>query len=317
MLLIGGSEWFDTDVFFALSLGARVFSGIGAACIFTVGYAIPQSDYPEEMNEILGLCEFYSGLGLMVGPVVGSSLFYLAGFKGLFFSLAVLFLLTAPLIYHWLGPDREYKEGSMVEEQPGLLCFRIIVNAMALGYSMAMIGFLDTAIAPHLATYGVNEEMVGVILACTDCAYTLSSYILSKILKYLPLLWVLSFGLLLSSLAFYLMGPWEYLFPQELSLVILGMACLSMGLGVVLVATLPGLVEVAVTHLGIENSDKLSDDLSGLATSFMSLGEVAGPLLGGLLVDLYGFNDGAAIMGGLGMTLLFFFLWVERKRVLN
>ena len=315
MVLIGVSEWFDTEVFFALCLLARVFSGLGAACIFTVGYAIPQSDYPEEMNEILGLCEFYSGLGLMVGPVVGSSLFYFAGFQGLFYSLAVVFLLTAPLIYKWLGPDRPYKEGSIVEEQPGLLCFRIIVNAMALGYSMAMIGFLDTAIAPHLSTYGVREEIIGVILACTDCAYTLSSFTLSKVLKYLPLLWVLAFGLLVSSVAFYLMGPWEYLFPAELSLVILGMACLSMGLGVILVATLPALVEVAVIHMGIENSDKLSDDLSGLATSFMSLGEVVGPLLGGLMVDLYGFNDGAAIMGGMGMALLLVFLWVERKRI--
>lgn len=313
-MLVAVSEWFDNEVFFALGLTARVFSGLGAACIFTVGYAIAQSDYPDEISEILGLCEFYSGLGLMIGPVIGSSLFYLAGFKGLFFTLAGVFLVTTPLIYRWLGQDREYSEGSEEDSQGNLMSFRIIVNVMALGYSMAMIGFLDTAIAPHLSSYGVSEEMIGIILACTDCAYTLSSFTLSKILDYLPLLWVLSFGLLLSSVAFYLMGPWEYIFPQDLGLVILGMACLSMGLGVILVATLPSLVEVAVTYMGLEKTDKLSDDLSGLTTSFMSLGEVAGPLLGGLLVDIFGFNDGAAVMGGAGILLLIALLWVERKR---
>ena len=212
------------------------------------------------MNEILGLIEFYSGLGLMVGPVIGSGLFYLLGFSGLFFTLAVMFLVTTPLIYHWLGPDREYKESSD-QEETGLMHYRIIINSLALGYSMAMIGFLDTAIAPHLATYGVSEVEVGIVLAMTDCAYTMSSFVLSKVMKYLPLLWVLAFGLVMSSVAFYLMGPWEVILPPKLFIVIIGIMCLSMGLGTILVATLPNLVQVAVEDLGRENTDALSDGL--------------------------------------------------------
>lgn len=37
MLLIAGSYWTDGYVFFGLGVAGRIFSGIGAACIFTVG----------------------------------------------------------------------------------------------------------------------------------------------------------------------------------------------------------------------------------------------------------------------------------------
>ena len=47
----------------------------------------------------------------------------------------------------------------------------------------------------------------------------------------------------------------------------------------------------------------------------MSLGEVAGPILGGLLVDSFGFSDGAAIMGGSGILLLAIYLFTERSRI--
>jgi predicted MFS family arabinose efflux permease len=46
----------------------------------------------------------------------------------------------------------------------------------------------------------------------------------------------------------------------------------------------------------------------------MSLGEVVGPLLGGYLVDAWGFENSAAVMGGLGLVLLVMFLVSERQQ---
>lgn len=217
----------------------------------------------ESMNEVLGMVEFSAGLGMMVGPVLGSALYYLLGFIGLFFALAGLFLFCIPWIYIGLGPDRPYIK--LEEEELGLNLYtnpRLVVNSLAMGYSMALISFFDTTIAPHLQDYGVPLVEIGLILAATDAGYTVASLVLSRILKYLSIKWVLIVGILMGGVANCLMGPWEVLFPSKLWLVILGIACLSISIGIVVVASMPNLVKVATVSLGLPNDDALADALS-------------------------------------------------------
>jgi hypothetical protein len=73
---------------------------------------------------------------------------------------------------------------------------------------------------------------------------------------------VLCTGLLLASLAYCLIGPWEVLFPSRLWIVIAGIALLSMSIGIVVVSTMPNLVKVAIFSLGLPNDDPLADALS-------------------------------------------------------
>lgn len=326
MLLIGVSFWMDGLTFLLVGLAARVLSGLGYACVCTVstpytGFAIAQSDYAESLNEVLGMIEFASGLGLMVGPALGAFVYYFLGFRGVFWSLSVLFILSAPVIYCGLGPDRGYIQSGETSEGVNVYTSpRLVVNSLAMGYAMALISFFDTAIAPHLMEYGVATVDIGIILAASDCGYTLMSLILSKILHLLSLKWVLVTGLILACTAYTLMGPWPWLYPQELWVVILGIACLSVSLGIVVVSTMPNLVKVATVVLGMPNDDPLADALSsknyaGMLATYMSLGEVVGPLLGGYLVDVWGFANGAAVMGGIGLVLLVMFLVSERNRV--
>lgn len=254
--------------FFLIGLLARVLSGLGYACICTVstlsvGYAIAQSDYMVTMNEVLGMIEFSAGLGLMVGPVLGSAIYYFLGFIGIFLALAGLFLLCIPGIYIGLGPDRPYIK--LEEEAVGLSLYtnpRLVVNSLAMGYAMALISFFDTTIAPHLEDYGIPLVEIGLILAATDVGYTVVSLVLSRILKYLSIKWVLMIGILIGAAANCLMGPWEVLFPSELWIVILGITCLSISIGIVVVASMPNLVKVTTSALNLPNDDALADSLS-------------------------------------------------------
>ena len=311
--------------FFLVGLAGRVLSGIGYACICTVstlsiGFAIAQSDYAASMNEVLGLVEFSAGLGMMVGPVIGSGFYYFAGFVGVFVALAVLFVAFIPVIYYGLGPDRPYIKLEDAEEGISLYMNpRLVVNSLAMGYSMALISFFDTTISPHLSSYDIPTVEIGLILAATDVGYTLASLILSRILKYLSIKWVLIVGILLGAVANSLMGPWEVLFPARLWVVITGIACLSISIGVVVVASMPNLVKVATQVLGMANDDALADSLSsksytGMLATYMSLGEVVGPLIGGYLVDLWGFPNAAAMMGGMGVALVGMLMVTERNR---
>jgi predicted MFS family arabinose efflux permease len=272
------------------------------------------------MNEVLGMVEFSAGLGLMVGPVIGSGIYYFSGFVGVFVALAGLFVVFIPVIYYGLGPDRPYIKLEEAEEGVSLYMNpRLVVNSLAMGYSMALISFFDTTISPHLSSYGIPTVEIGLILAATDVGYTLASLILSRILKYLSIKWVLIVGILIGSVANSLMGPWEVLFPARLWVVIMGIACLSISIGVVVVASMPNLVKVATQVLGMANDDALADSLSsksytGMLATYMSLGEVVGPLMGGYLVDMWGFPNAAAVMGGMGVVLVGMLMVSERSR---
>lgn len=267
MLLIGVSIWTTDLPFFLVGISARILSGLGYACAYTVstlsiGVAIAQTDYPDQLNEVLGMIEFAAGLGMMVGPAVGSFVYYFLGFTGVFIALAVLYAVTIPGLYCGLGPDREYIERSTNQTVNLYTNPRLVVNSLAMGYSMALISFFDAAISPHLASFGLTIVEIGVILALTDAGYTIASLVLSRVLKYLPLKWVLCTGLLLASLAYCLIGPWEVLFPSRLWIVIAGIALLSMSIGIVVVSTMPNLVKVAIFSLGLPNDDPLADALS-------------------------------------------------------
>lgn len=325
MLLIGVSIWTTGLPFFLLGVSARILSGLGYACAFTVstlslGVAIAQTDYPDQLNEVLGMIEFSAGLGMMVGPAVGSLVYYFLGFIGVFLALAGLYIVTIPALYCGIGPDREYIESRSTNETVNVYTNpRLVVNSLAMGYAMALISFFDAAIAPHLANFGLTTVQIGLILALTDAGYTLASLVLSRILRYLSVKWVLSAGLLLTALAYCLIGPWELLFPSRLWIVIVGIVCLSVSVGIVVVSTMPNLVKVATASLGLLNDDPLAEALSskvqvGMLATYMSLGEVVGPLLGGYLVDAWGFPNSAAIMSGLGLLLLAMFLASERRQ---
>lgn len=325
MLLIGVSIWTTGLSFFLVGMSARIFSGLGYACAYTVstfslGVAIAQTDYPDRLNEVLGMIEFSAGLGMMVGPAVGSLVYSFLGFMGVFLALAGLYIATIPVLYFWLGPDREYAESICTNQTMNVYTnSRLVVNCLVMGYAMSLISFFDAAIAPHLASFGLTTVEIGLILALTDAGYTVVSLVLSRVLRYMELKWVLSTGLLLGALAYCLIGPWGLLIPVRLWIVIGGIVCLSMSMGIVAVTIMPNLVKVATVSLGFANDDPLADALSskdqvGMLATYMSLGEVMGPLLGGYMVDTWGFPNSAVVMSGLGLLLLVMFLASERQK---
>lgn len=51
-----------------------------------------------------------------------------------------------------------------------------------------------------------------------------------------------------------------------------------------------------------------------MLATYMSLGEVVGPLIGGYMVDKWGFPSAAAVMAGMGVALVGMLAVTERKR---
>lgn len=72
MLLIAFIEDSDYTGALTISIFSRVFAGIGAGCSMTAAPSILISEYPGETDKLIGYFEAASGLGLLVGPLLGS-----------------------------------------------------------------------------------------------------------------------------------------------------------------------------------------------------------------------------------------------------
>lgn len=70
----------DKIAIIALALGNRLLQGLSATLIYTIIYSIGLSYYPEQADAFIGYIEAFTGIGLIAGPILGSTLFGLAGF---------------------------------------------------------------------------------------------------------------------------------------------------------------------------------------------------------------------------------------------
>ena len=84
----------------------RFIQGSSASLLWPAYFIIPANDYPERKIEIFGLVEAMIGFGFVLGPIIGSVLYGLFGFKGTFFVYGGLAILIAITMRMWI-PDRK------------------------------------------------------------------------------------------------------------------------------------------------------------------------------------------------------------------
>jgi predicted MFS family arabinose efflux permease len=72
--------------------------------------------FPEEQEKYIALIETAVGVGLILGPVIGSSIYAFAGFGVTFFLIGGVFLILTPILY-CLIPDSIDKKADKVETE--------------------------------------------------------------------------------------------------------------------------------------------------------------------------------------------------------
>lgn len=89
-------------LYFGLVL--RFIQGISSSFVQVTCYSIATNDYPVIKDKIVGWLEALTGLGLIVGPIIGSLLYSAMGFKHAFFIYGG-FLMVLSLIIKLNFPD--------------------------------------------------------------------------------------------------------------------------------------------------------------------------------------------------------------------
>ena len=88
----------------------RFVQGASSAFVQTTCYSIATNDFPEKKEQIVGWVEALTGLGLILGPIIGSCLYGLLGYSQTFYIYGS-FLIFLAFIIRINFPDDSEIEG--------------------------------------------------------------------------------------------------------------------------------------------------------------------------------------------------------------
>jgi MFS family permease len=99
MIAFGFFDYFDNPTLYAvLSFVCRFIEGFGNGCLNSATSSIICHDYEDNMGNLIGLTQTFTGLGMLSGPIIGSFLFELGGFRLPFFVVGIaLFAIMFPI----------------------------------------------------------------------------------------------------------------------------------------------------------------------------------------------------------------------------
>lgn len=272
----------------------RLLQGVGSAMEETAAYAIIADIDTERVSLYLGICEISTGLGYMVGPPLGGSLFSLGGFAAPFLILGLALLPTAALIYYKIPPDnhRLGKEESRtdVTMQTLLRNPQVVVIALASMLANSDYAFLEPTLGAHLADQGLanTPDAIGMLFSVSSITYTLACPVIGVLAnreRFGPRPIIVS-GLLLQLLGFMLIGPSPLLRLKSLQMGQMITSLVLFGVGESMSMT-PVMDDMMNSCGG--DSDACVNSLSSVMAASFSLGQMLGPLIGSALTSRFSF----------------------------
>lgn len=302
MLFAAASIMPAGPIFCAWCLLMRLLQGVGSAMEETAAYAIIADADPEHVSLYLGICEISTGLGYMVGPPLGGTLYTLGGFATPFMLLGLALLPAAALIYYRVPSD--YSHGSKDEEEKGDVPMRVLlrnpqVTVIALASMLANsdYAFLEPTLGDHATNLGMAEspDSIGMLFSVSSITYTLSCPVIGILAnreRFGPRPVIVT-GLLLQLLGFMLIGPSPLLRLKTLQMGQLVTALVLFGVGESMSMT-PVMDDMM--HSCGEHAEDAVNSLSSLMASSFSLGQMVGPLIGSGLTSRFSFPWACTVM---------------------
>ncbi|MCG8346957.1 MAG: MFS transporter [Chloroflexales bacterium] len=317
ILLIGILGYVITMVWFGLAtqlwmlFAARILSGILSSATAPTAMAyIGDSTSEEERGGGMGLLGAAGGIGTIAGPVMGG--FLAATSLSLpFFIAAGLALLSLILAVIFLPESYPGQESSAPNEKEAILdvCawWQALFSSVGTLFALIFISTCGLMIFANvfglygLERFGYGPEEVGLIMMTLGIVSALAQgLIVGPATKYWGDEMVIKIGLLGSVLGFGLL-----LLANTFITIILATAFFALAVAI---------QSPALLSLTSQRTTMPQGIVMGLSNSFVSLGRIVGPILGGIALDIHlglPYSIGAVIM-----LIAFFvsFIWIRPQQ---
>ncbi|XP_071942265.1 MFS-type transporter SLC18B1-like [Antedon mediterranea] len=311
-ILFGFVNRMDSGMqFIMFSFAIRAVGAAGTAAAVTALMAIIANTFPNNVAQTIGILEVFSGMGYMIGPLIGGVLDQVGGYS-LPFLVIGLAVMTIIVINVFLLPNDD--KGKKTElgsfktlwKIPAIWCTSVTAFAGALA-----LGFLDPTLSNHLkdVNSSLNPTQVGAMFLLIGGMYAISSpfwgWLADKNNATRPM--IVS-GFFCACVSYLLIGPSPLLhLPTELWVICIGLGCLGLSIGCGLTPAYQDML-VSAKWYGLADDMTTYSIISGQFNSVFSIGTFIGPVLGGFLVDNLTFKWAATIFGGINMALCVLFL---------
>jgi MFS family permease len=277
-----------------LLIVVRFAQGVGAAALSAVSLALVGAYFTEKRGRAYGIYNAIKGAGYVVSPLVGGAIVAQSNFASIFFATAVVgvlaFLAALPLPEPEKKPEEVFDDddnfslrgfGAVFKEP--ILWPWYVVTVVNMFFVGILFGFLPVRV--HELNYGVLET--GLLLSLAALSYLLVQPFAGMLADRVNAATTIRYGLVLA-------GVCTILFPfvnGALLMVVIILA--GVGVGTVWTNT-----DTLISRLARQG--RLGATM-GAAGSFKEIGDMAGPLLIGVLSQWLGLPAGFAICGALGL----------------
>ena len=279
-----------------LLLLVRFVQGLGAAALSTVSITLVAQLFPEGRGKAFGIYNAIKGAGYVIAPPIGGFLAHRFGFPAIFVAsagigaLALLFSLLLPKDREKAALDDDDDEITLrqfflIFKEPRLLpVYAVIV------INMFLVGILFGFLPVYLHTLGYTPLNSGFVVGMATGAYLLIQPLAGHLADRIEIRRTVLAGLLLAALA---IGAITFATGGALIALVI-----AAGIGVGTVWTN---CDTLVSTLAKQNQLGAS---MGAAQSFKEFGDMIGPVLVGLLTQLYGVRTGFITCGALALVAL-------------
>ena len=323
MFMLGLVEFSKEENAIIFSVISRILAGIGAGCSMIAAPSILISEYPGETDKVIGYFEAASGLGLMIGPLIGA----IMNILGLFVSFTILagiYAIYSIFSYLMLGQltndptASRYLSFRAFIRKPVINIQKIFISFCAQMWLLFTLGYLSAVLELHLLSFGLSTTVSSLLYSACTVTYFFSSLLENKILKLTSQKVMISLGILLTAISFLMIGPWEQMLPRNLVIVGVGLGLFGVSGSIMysnlyLVPSTSSIIDLATNNYGYKYDDLLLDSISALTNFFCNIGEIFGPIVAGLLSSYFSFSEGFAIIGvcSIGLALCYAIILAE------
>ncbi|ODM97535.1 MFS-type transporter SLC18B1 [Orchesella cincta] len=295
--------------FILTSLFVRVVEAIGDAAFETASFTLIAAAFPQSIGTSMALLEVSYGIGHIVGPALGGTMYQIGGYSLPFAVIGSLLVSSSIATYFFFPGLKEINVKSEtalesfevpsqeVESSPpvvlgGFSIFRILkipviaIAAYSIIAAMTSVGVLSCNLEHHLEQFQLNKLQIGAVFILNGGVYAVTAPVWGWICdrtedqKLITLA-----GAVFTILGFIFIGPIPY-FPLDTTLPMscIGLVLFGVGLAGILVPSFIQILKDAIAN-------GYPDDIStyGLVSSVWTSMSAAGPVVV-VLGDWVGFR---------------------------
>ncbi|XP_070209139.1 MFS-type transporter SLC18B1-like isoform X1 [Littorina saxatilis] len=305
--------------FIALCFAVRIVQALGASAFVTASFALIANEFPENVGTAFGALETFTGLGYVVGPLLGGVLYEVGGFGTPFFVMGALLILCSAMNHFLLKTDDvggvpRKRRGSMLRLLKSPL---ILVVCVCVVMNYYTFGFLSASLAIHLEQFNLSAAVVGALFMIMAAMYCIFSPFIGWLSDRTGIVYpYLIIGCIFNAASLLIVGPTPLLpfAHPELWLVVISLFMFGPAVGAAVIPAVK-LLYAGARRLGFHDGLDLDGLVSGLLTSLIHFGTFLGPTIGSPVMQEFGFEWSASLNAAFCLfaaSLLIVYIIVEK-----